>query len=243
VITKIKIFYNESGFTLIEISIAFLILSLVSTPIFYNCFQATNNLIMAQKYYNTTLDAQNILVNIKNHLDKNLDIIEEDLKQLLDSLNLNTKTFTYELYFYDLNGESIFNYYYPFKNENCKPKIKFETNNFIYDSNLNDSLKPCFNKLILNNENTLLASINLNTQPSSIDIKNYKSENIEVNIYSNENVKYIDNLKLQSLAEGSIRINYYNQYPVEVRNYIIVVSIKDNKNKILNQIFDIYSKG
>ncbi len=242
-ITKIRIFYNEAGFTLIEISIAFLILSLVSAPIFYNCFQATNNLIVAQKYYNTTLDAQNILVNIKNHLDEDSDIIEEDLKQLLDSLNLNTKTFIYELYFYDLNGETVFNYYYPFTNENYKPKIKFETNNFIYDNNLTDSLKPCSDNLILNNENTSLDSINLNTQPLSIDIKNYKSENIEVNIYSNENVKYIDNLKLQSLAEGSIRINYYNQYPTEVKNYIIVVLIKDNKNKILNQIFDIYSKG
>lgn len=239
--TKIKIFYSEAGFTLIEVSIAFLILSLVSVPIFYNCFQALNNIILAQKYYNTTLDVQNILVNVKSHLDKNHDVNETDLKNLLDSLNLNIKDFKYELYFYDFETNLILNYYYPSAKENYKPKINFEATNFIYDSSLNDLIE--LDNLIINNKNSQIDStFNLSKQPLSIDIKNYKPENIEINIYSDETAKYINNLKLQSLQEGeSIRVNYYNQYPIKINNYIILVLIKDFENKILNQIFDIYS--
>lgn len=245
---KINILYNENGFTLSEVVIASFILSIISIPIFYSCFQSSKNLTSAQIQYETTLDSQNILVVLKNYLDENYnnELVlnsEFNLEDLISDLNL--EKYKYELYIYNSTSNLIFNYTYPLEEEkNSSPKIKFQSdNNYIYDdlSNLTES---DIKDLIINNKDMSIDStINLKCQPLSIDIKNYKNQNIELNIYSNKPQEYSDNLKLQSFSEeGSIKVNYYNNLSVNDKNYIIMILIKDKSTqKVLHQLVDLYS--
>lgn len=245
---KITILCNEEGFTLSEVVIASFILSIVSIPIFYSCFQSSKNLTLAQIHYETTLNSQNILVVLKNYLDENYNnelVLNSDFS--LENLNsdLNLEKYKYELYIYNSTSNLIFNYTYPFGGEkNSPPKIKFQLdNNFIYDD-LSNLTQSDTQNLILNNKDTSINSvINLKCQPLSIDIKNYKNQNIELNIYSDKSQEYSDNLKLQSFGEkGSIKVNYYNNLSINNKNYIILILIKDKfTQKILNQLVDLYS--
>lgn len=245
---KITILCNEDGFTLSEVIIASFILSIVSIPIFYSCFQSSKNLTLAQIHYETTLNSQNILVVLKNYLDENYNnelVLNSDFS--LENLNsdLNLEKYKYELYIYNSTSNLIFNYNYPFEGEkNSPPKIKFQLDNdFIYDD-LSNLTQSDTQNLILNNKDTSINSVtNLKCQPLSIDIKNYKNQNIELNIYSDKPQEYSDNLKLQSFSEeGSIKVNYYNNLSINNKNYIILILIKDKfTQKILNQLVDLYS--
>lgn len=247
---KINILYNENGFTLTEVIIASFILSIISIPIFYSCFQSSKNLISAQTYYETTLDSQNILVVLKNYLDENYNnelILNVDcnLENLLSDLDLNLEKYKYELYIYNSTNNLIFNYIYPFEKEkNNSPKIKFQSdNNFIYDD-LSNLTELDIQDLIINNKDISIDSaINLKCQPLSVDIKNYKNQNIELNIYSNKSQEYSNNLKLQSFAQsGSIKVNYYNNLSVNDKVYILLILTKDKSTqKVLHQLIDLYS--
>jgi prepilin-type N-terminal cleavage/methylation domain-containing protein len=121
---NMKYLGNEEGFTLMEVLLATVILAVLSLPIFYNSLQSANNYVSAEKYYKATLDAENIITEVKATLDdkikglsgSNIDIdatfsqvikdtkstsIPTDLTSFsagISGLALDTTKYTYQVY-------------------------------------------------------------------------------------------------------------------------------------------------
>lgn len=126
---------TEKGYTLIESLLATSIFVILILPIFYLSVQGINNFTKAKYQYIATLDAQNILEEIKEKLDR--DQMKESLfdEDLITNLNLNITKFNYEVQIinYITKNEKII--YYPSSNLNTytKSESQFYIND-IYNS-------------------------------------------------------------------------------------------------------------
>lgn len=154
--------FNNKGFTLIEVLISTLLLAIISLPIFYNSLQSYNNYLSAEKYYQSTIDAQNILIEVKAQLDKDID------KYTYDSIYKKYTNNTYPM--------NLFEYLTSVSAE----KLGLDINKYSYELYLKK-----YDKSI--DENSTIASINDN----SLFIYNYSLLNPAV-YTENAQIKFID---------------------------------------------------
>lgn len=85
---------NEKGYTFMEVLLAAVVLAILSLPIFYNSLQSANNYVSAEKYYIATLDAENMITQIKATLDSKFESLNGkaiDIESTLSSAIINTK--------------------------------------------------------------------------------------------------------------------------------------------------------
>jgi hypothetical protein len=88
-----------------------MLLVVLSLPIFYNALQAANNYVSAEKYYKATLDAENIITQIKASLDykvKGLSGSSVDIESTFDSSVIASKVLDVPTNLSYEDGKSLF---------------------------------------------------------------------------------------------------------------------------------------
>lgn len=261
------IIINQKGFTLIEVLISSILISIFSIPIFYISLQAINNYMLSELYYQANLNSQNILEQIKIQLDRDIDIFKFNsisknnkyqsqapknlFEQLLseevqNDLELKTELYNYEVYIHQ--QDTSYSYYYPFLNpmSNTKPDFDliYNDTNSIHD---NLSIQINSNNINIDDLTAPVESpiyIDLDTRELKSDfnltVRNYQSECIQINMYTNRDLNY--NLISQSYENGGkIKVNLYNKMLNNQCDYIITVVVKTKDNKMLKQLSALYS--
>jgi hypothetical protein len=102
---------NEEGFTLMEVLLAALMLAVLSLPIFYNSLQSANNYVSAEKYYKATLDAENIITQVKASLDYKIDNLSggnKDIESTFNSSVIASKALDVPADLNTTDGKSLF---------------------------------------------------------------------------------------------------------------------------------------
>ncbi len=247
---------NENGFTLVEVIVTALILVIISISIFKSLLQGNNNYIYSEKYYIATLQAQNILEQVKLQLDKDNKNFKSISKVYnnktypynlsdyinIESLALDIDKYSYEVYIRPntLAGDYSFYYSKLIPPPSTSFSVSFDDLNNSINNNI--SFQETYNSIEVNTEYDINSlNYNLNSfNDLNIDIKHCKPQDLEINIYTDSDINY--NLIAQSSKLSEIRVNFYNNINYFNEDYIIIIIITDNKtSKTLKELVSIYS--